>query len=275
LELLQQDLRAEPPLAGGGDDQCGRSCILYRNADGLVEGDLVPGSSSWSRAGDELAQLGVYVIGGDDAVVDGMSRSLLPAGNAASTARRDSTQTRASTIVASSTSRPARLYPTEVTWTPGDSHERRITGSVAWVVAHAMSAPSSASSLVDAARTCTCGISESSAASADVFAVSRPATRICVIGRTRHTARACDRAWTPVPSTASTVASSLARSRADNAEHAPVRMAVIAVPSSNASGSPVSGENVRITAWCVASGPFALCGKRVTSLLIRIRDDGT
>jgi len=40
-----------------------------------------------------------------------------------------------------------------------------------------------------------------------------------------------------------------ASSRADSAEQAPVRMAVMAVPSSNATGWPVSGSNATITAW--------------------------
>jgi hypothetical protein len=52
-------------------------------------------------------------------------------------------------------------------------------------------------------------------------------------------------------------------------------VAVIAVPSSNASGRPVCGSKVRITAWWVGSGPPAFCGNSVTSLLIRIADDGT
>ena len=49
----------------------------------------------------------------------GVLRSLLPDGGGASTASRDSTTTRASVMLAESTSRPAVLYPTEVTWTPG------------------------------------------------------------------------------------------------------------------------------------------------------------
>lgn len=72
--------------------------------------------------------------------------------------------------------------------------------------------------------------------------------RISRIGRTRQIARAWDRACTPVPSTASTVASSRASSRADSAEQAPVRAAVMALPSSSAAGSPVSGSNATISA---------------------------
>ena len=53
---------------------------------------------------------------------------------------------------------------------------------------------------------------------------------------------------TPVPRIARTVASGQARSRAESAEHAPVRIAVIAVPSSTATGRPVSGSKATITA---------------------------
>lgn len=85
-------------------------------------------------------------------------------------------------------------------------------------------------------------MADSSAASSAALAGSRPAMRIWRIGRTRHIARACDRAWTPVPRMASTLASSRASRRADKAEQAPVRTAVIAVPSSKATG----GAGVRI-----------------------------
>ena len=74
---------------------------------------------------------------------------------------------------------------------------------------------------------------------------------------------------------ASTSASCRASSRADSAEQAPVRMAVMAVPSSNATGWPVPGSKATITAWCVGSAPPALCGYNETSLLISIPAEGT
>lgn len=94
------------------------------------------------------------------------------------------------------------------------------------------------------------------------------------MGRTRHSAWACDRACTPVPSSASTAASSRASSRADRAEQAPVRAAVMAVPSSNAAGSPVSGSNATMSAWCVGSRARSLCGKSDTSLVMSTPADG-
>ena len=112
-----------------------------------------------------------------------------------------------------------------------------------------------------------------SAANASAFARSRPATRISVKARTRGIACAWARAWTPVPRMASVVASSRARRRVDSAEPAAVRSAVIAVPSRNAVGSPVSGSNAAMTAWWVGSVVF--CGKTLTSLLVSASEDGT
>ena len=68
-----------------------------------------------------------------------------------------------------------------------------------------------------------------SAARASAFSGSRPAMRISVKARTRGTACAWARAWTPVPRIASVVASSRARRRVARAEPAAVRRAVIAV----------------------------------------------
>ena len=78
-----------------------------------------------------------------------------------------------------------------------------------------------------------------------------------------------------MPTIASTRASSRANSRTDSAEPAPVRDAVIAVPSISATGSPVAGSKTPIRAWCVGSGPSALRGKSVTSLAVSAPSDGT
>ena len=75
-----------------------------------------------------------------------------PAGGGASADSRDSTTSRASLTVSASTSRPFGLSPTEFTCTPGDSHSRRTTGSVACVVAATTSAPRIASSYELTAR---------------------------------------------------------------------------------------------------------------------------
>ena len=50
-------------------------------------------------------------------------------------------------------------------------------------------------------------------------------------------------------------------------------MAVIAVPSSTAVGSPVSGSNATISAWWV--GRSVLCGNNDTSLAMSTPFDGT
>ena len=188
-----------------------------------------------------------------------------PEGGADSAAARDSTATSAAATVASSTSRPSGLKPTEVTWAPGASHSWRTTGSCGWVVAQTTSAPSQAADHDGAARTGTSSPAPSSSASAAAFAGSRPATRTSANARTRVTAAAWARAWTPVPRMARVAASSRASRRVASADPAPVRRAVMAVPSSSASGRPSSGSKTAISAWCVGT-PSALCGNSVTSL---------
>lgn len=54
-----------------------------------------------------------------------------------------------------------------------------------------------------------------------------------------------------------------------------VRAAVIAVPSNNAVGAPVSGSKTAISAWWVGTGVPPFCGKTETSLLVSAPDDGT
>jgi len=81
--------------------------------------------------------------------------------------------------------------------------------------------------------------------------LERPATRTSSKRRTRRSAAACVRAWTPEPRIASTRASSRASSRVASAEPAAVRVAVMYVPSMSATGAPLSGSNTQISAWCV------------------------
>ena len=100
--------------------------------------------------------------------------------------------------------------PTEPTCVPGRRQSSRTTGSAECVVAATTSAPRTASSN-EAAR------APISAASASAFARSRPATRISCQSRMPANARACERAWTPVPRIASTRASSRASRRAASA----------------------------------------------------------
>src|SRR6266576_939166 len=199
-------------------------------------------SSAWTSAGPRPTNSGA------------------PAGGCASADTRDSTTSSASATVCSSTSRPDGLRPTELTWTPGESHSRRTIGSVACVVAATTSEPRIASSYELTARAC----GPISSASASALDRSRPATRISLNARTRGNARACERAWTPVPRRASTSASSRARSRVASAEPAAVRAAVMDVPSITARGVPFSVSKTTITAWCVCRSMF--CGKSVTSL---------
>lgn len=115
------DLLADCSAVGGGDDQGGGCGVLAATPIDLYRvircGETRPGllretSSAWMcSAVMRPSRIGII-------------RSL-QAGKEARTVCRDSTHTSASTIVASSISRPAGLKPTEVTCTPGVSHSRR------------------------------------------------------------------------------------------------------------------------------------------------------
>ena len=77
----------------------------------LVERDLIGRSTPRPGPRDELTQLGMHVLGGDNAVADRHQQVVA--------ACREGSQ--------------CGLKPTDVTCTPGVSHERRTTGSTAWV----------------------------------------------------------------------------------------------------------------------------------------------
>ena len=96
----------------------------------------------------------------------------------------------------------------------------------------------------------------------------RPAMRISSKSRTRVAASTCERAWTPDPSTARTLASGRARAFVETAEEAPVRTAVISVPSMRASGCPVWSSKSEIVAWCDGRSRFS--AKTDTSFVSRI-----
>ena len=93
----------------------------------------------------------------------------------------------------------------------------------------------------------------------------REATRTSRKSRTRRTMARCDWPCTPAPITASTDASGRASALTETAEAAPVRIAVMYVPSISASGEPSRSSNTAITALCDGSLP----GKTETSLTAR------
>ena len=128
-----------------------------------------------------------------------------------------------------------------------------------WVAAATTSAPSSASSHEETARPPSSGRER-----LRLRAGRDAATRTSVKSRTRASARPCDWAWTPLPSTARTDASSRASRRVASAEAAAVRVAVMYVPSISATGLPFAGSKTMIAAWWVWRSRFR--GKRVTSL---------
>jgi len=196
----------------------------------------------------------------------GQSRSFDPPGGGASAAARDSTTSSAAATVSPSTSRPAVLYPTELTCVPSRSQSRRTTGSALCVHAQTTSAARTASAN-DAALAAMPVSAAIWRASAEALAMSRAPTTISRKGRTRGSARRCARACTPAPSTARVAASRRASRSVASAEPAAVRAAVIASPSISAAGDPVSGSNATITAWCV--GRSVLRGKSDTSFVVR------
>src|SRR5215469_17073300 len=74
LGRLEGYVLADRVGAGGGDGQGRGDGVLDGDAHGLVQGDLAGRLASWLGAGDELAELGVHVPGGDDAVADGLEQ---------------------------------------------------------------------------------------------------------------------------------------------------------------------------------------------------------
>ena len=156
-----------------------------------------------------------------------------PAGDGANADSRDSTTISASATVARPLA-PARLSPTELTCAPGASHSR------------ARPARACASSRRRRRRRAPPPRTNRRRERASELRRerlcarrSRPAMRISSKARTRGTARACERACTPVPRIAST-SRVLAREQPRRERGAcAVRVAVMYVPSISASGVPL------------------------------------
>ncbi len=91
--------------------------------------------------------------------------------------------------------------------------------------------------------------------------------RIPVSGRVAASARACARAWTPVPMIASSAAPGLASRPVATAEVAAVRISVTADAFTSASGSPVSAANSSTPPWCESLPRAGLPG--VTQIALR------
>ena len=105
------DLPADLALARGAQHQRRRRGVLHRDADRLVERELVRGLPARPRARNQLADLRVDVAGADGSARDRLGEVGLPAGAGASADLRDSTTSSASATVASSSSRPLRVEP--------------------------------------------------------------------------------------------------------------------------------------------------------------------
>ena len=277
--------RPDPLRLGGAQDEHRGGRVLDRDAHGLVERELVgvlrpvavPATSSPISA---RAWSGPMIPSST-----ARASSTEPVGGGANAAARDSTTSTASRIVSPSTSpSPAVFQPTDVTWVPGRSQARRTTGAAAWVAQHTISATAQASSTEVTASTATrrpggsaagpspANSSRTRAASASATSARRPTSRIRSTRRSRASARACAWAWAPVPTIATTCASSRARSLADSAAPAAVRDSVITRPSITAIGVPLAGSKAQISAWCVGRSRFS--GNRLTSFVVRAPADG-
>jgi hypothetical protein len=91
--------------------------------------------------------------------------------------------------------------------------------------------------------------------------------KIFVNGKTVRKARSCARPCAPQPQIVTTDESGRARYFAATAEAAAVRLIVISIESSTASGRPLSPSQSRISPWMVGSTPsFLLRAKFVLSL---------
>ena len=157
---------------------------------------------------------------------------------------------------------------------PGASHSRRTTGSSECVVAQTTPAPRIAV-LVGAGRARRQPRARSSSASSS--ACRRAAAGdadLAEVAHERHGARVRAR-LDAGPDDREHAASARASSRTESAEPAPVRSAVIAVPSISRERLAVAGSNAPSSAWCVGSGPSALRGNSVTSLAASAPSEGT
>ena len=137
-------MRPDSAAACGRQDESGVGGIFLGHADGFVEGDLFGRNSARQCAGEQLAELGVDVIGGDDTVADRLEEVVATGreGRERGAPGLDAHQRVGGCGVVDLAARA--VVSTDVTCTPGLSRVRRITGSTAWVAAAAMSGPSSA-----------------------------------------------------------------------------------------------------------------------------------
>src|SRR5829696_2978815 len=190
-------------------------------------------------------------------------RSWAPAGGGLVTAPRHSTNTWPARTISGSSSGP-KVPPTELTWAPGASQPSRRIGSRASVQQATTSAPATASSKLPTARAAGCRSARASARPG-----VREATRTSRKPRTSGNASRWERPCTPAPRMASTAASGRARAPAATAAAAPVRAAVMRVPSRTARGVPSAGSNRATSAWWEGRPRPWLPGKTLTSLAPR------
>lgn len=129
-----------------------------------------------------------------------------------------------------------------------------------------MSAPFTASRAVGAGSTSMRCRIRARSAKARARSGLRPKTRARRMGRATRIASKCVRAWTPVPMTARSAASSRASRRVATPETAAVRIAVMELASMTASSRPRSHSKSSTAPWWESSSVPWLPGKAVMAL---------
>ena len=160
--------------------------------------------------------------------------------------RRSTNRREPATAPVSSSRVKRTLEPTALMWAPGESHAPFRIGFGAAVTVQMMLAPVTASSADGVTSTVTPCSAAAHSPYAWACAGVRLQTRMRPRRRTASIASRWDRAWTPDPRIARSLASSRAKRRVATADVAAVRIAVIARASTMASGRPSSLSN-RVT----------------------------
>ena len=230
---------AEPELLRAAQGEGGRRVVLDRDADGLVERQLLRARAA-RPAGDELAELDRVLRLLEVGAAGGRrgERRLARLDHDERLAHQRGVELAARGRVADRVDVRARARATRA----------RSTGSVAGVAMQTTVAPATASSTPANGG----GLVARGEAAGAVLA-RRPQTRISAHSRSRVRAWRCASPCTPVPMIASTSPSE--SSRVASREPAAVRAAVMASPSISAAGVPVAASKTTIAAWCAGSWP--------------------
>ena len=255
MTRADRDPDAGPGVQGAAVDEVGGGGVLDGVAGRLVDGELV-GEVRPGRVPARTSPTSVRVAG---------SRpwsSWAPAGGGLAAAPRHSTKTRPARMVAGSSWDRSCPRPSSGGCRGRASPAPRM-GSRASVQQQTTSAPVTASSNEATARAAGWAAARASAWPG----CGRP--RGCRGSRAPAGTRPGGSGPTPAPRMASTAASGRARAPAATAAVAPVRAAVMRVPSMTATGVPSSGSNSAISAWWEGRPRSWLAGKTLTSLAPR------